>query len=328
MKEKLLITGASGFLGYHLIETALLHDYEVYAGVRKSSDTRHLLNNRVNLVEMDLADISRTKNMLEQQGINHIIHAAALTKAKTAAAYNFSNAFLTKNLAIAATESGTPVKKFIFISSLAAMGPSANGKPVKEDDVPLPLTWYGKSKLLAETYLSDVNNLPFIGLRPTAVYGPREKDLLLLIKTVSKGIEIYIGNGEQKLSFVYVKDLASLAIKSLNSKIIGEFYNISDGGVYNRYAFADAAKKATGKKTVRLQLPLAFIKAVAAGMDILYSKSSNTPVLNKDKIKELTAADWSCSIEKSQRDLGFMPSYNLDNGMAETVQWYKENKWL
>jgi nucleoside-diphosphate-sugar epimerase len=328
MKGKLLITGASGFLGYHLIEAALLQEYEVYAGVRKSSLTKHLVNDRVTLVEMDLSDTSSLKNMLEQYGITHIIHAAALTKAKTESDYNFANALLTRNLAIAATEAHTGIKKFVFISSLAAMGPSANGEPVKEDDMPRPLTWYGKSKLLAEKYLREINNLPFIGLRPTAVYGPREKDLLLLIKSVNKGIEVYIGGGEQKLSFVYVKDLATLSVKSLSSKIIGEFYNISDGKVYNRYAFADAAKKETHKKTIRLQLPLALIKTMAAAMDALYKKSRNTPVLNKDKVKELTATDWSCSITKSQRDLDYLPSYDLESGMAETVQWYKANNWI
>lgn len=328
MKGKLLITGASGFLGYHLIEEALLQDYEVYAGVRKSSNTKHLPDGRVTLVEMDLSDTNSTKGLLERHGITHIIHAAALTRAKTESDYNFSNALLTRNLAIAATHVHTGLKKFVFISSLAAIGPSANGEPVKEDDIPRPLTWYGKSKLLAEKYLADLPDFPFIGLRPTAVYGPREKDLLLLIKSVCKGIEVYIGGGDQKLSFVYVKDLATIAISSLDSKIIGEFYNISDGKVYNRYAFADAAKKALHKKTVRLQLPLALITTVAAGMDVLYRKSRKTPVLNKDKVKELTAMDWSCSIVKIRRDLQYLPSYDLESGMLEAVQWYKKNNWI
>jgi nucleoside-diphosphate-sugar epimerase len=328
MKEKLLITGASGFLGYHLIEEALLQDYEVYAGVRKSSVTAHLLNSAVHLLEMNLADVDETKKILEQQGITHIIHAAALTRAKTEQDYNFSNAVLTRNLAVAAMEAQTAIKKFVFTSSLAALGPSVNGEPVKESNTPRPLTWYGKSKLLAEKYLGEITNLPLIGLRPTAVYGPREKDLLLLIKSVSKGIEVYIGSNEQKLSFVYVKDLASIAIKCLGSKMNHEFYNIADGKLYNRYAFADAAKKATGKKTLRLQLPLGLIKTVAGSMDFLYSRSRKVPVLNSDKLKELTATDWSCSIEKSQRDLGFQPYYDLERGMAETVQWYKNNNWL
>src|ERR1700712_434918 len=121
MKGKLLITGASGFLGYHLIEAALLQDYEVFAGVRKSSDTKHLIDDRFTVIELDLSDIDGLKKKLEQHGITHIIHAAALTRAKTSADYNFANATLTRNLAIAATGIQTAIKKFVFISSLAAM---------------------------------------------------------------------------------------------------------------------------------------------------------------------------------------------------------------
>ena len=328
MKKKLLITGASGFLGYHLIEAALLQEYEVYAGVRKSSNTVHLDKNRVTVIEIDMADINCIKSILEQHGINYIIHAAALTSAKTESTYNFSNAILTRNLAIAAAEALTDIQKFVFISSLAALGPSVNGEPVKEDAIPRPLTWYGKSKLLAENYLREINNLPFIVLRPTAVYGPREKGLLLLVKSVIRGVEVYIGKGEQKLSFVYVKDVAAIAVKCLESEIKREFYNLSDGRIYDRYAFADAAKKTTGKKTIRLQLPLSVIKTVVSWMDKLYSRSSKTLVLNEDKIKELTAADWSCSITKIQQDLAYQPVYDLESGMAETIQWYKKNNWI
>ena len=328
MKKKLLITGASGFLGYHLIEAALLQEYEVYAGVRNSSSTIHLDKNRVTVVEMDMSDTNGLKDILERYGINYIIHAAALTRAKTASIYNFSNAILTRNLANAAMEANTGIKKFVFISSLAALGPSADGEPVKENAIPRPLTWYGKSKLLAENYLREIKNLPFIVLRPTAVYGPREKDLLLLVKSVNRGIEVYIGRGEQKLSFVYVKDMAAIAVKCLESKINGAFYNISDGRVYDQYAFADAAKKVNGKKTIRLHLPLGLIKKVAFGIDKLYSRSSKTPVLNEDKVKELTATDWSCSITKIQQDEGYLPVYDLESGMAETIEWYKKNKWI
>ncbi len=328
MKGKLLITGASGFLGYHLIETALSQDYEVYAGVRKSSDTSHLAATGATVVGMDLSEVTQTKNLLNQYGITHIVHAAGATRAKTAAAYDFSNAVLTRNLATAAMEAQGGIQKFIFISSLAAAGPSANGEPIKDDAIPRPVTWYGESKLHAEKYLREITNLPLIGLRPTAVYGPREKDLLLLIKSVNRGLEVYVGGGEQQLSFVYVKDLAALTIGSLNSKINGEFYNISDGKLYNRYAFADAVKKITGKKTARLQLPLGLIKTIAAGMDILYSKSSKIPVLNKDKVKELTASNWGCDIAKSRADLNYQPAYDIETGMAETLQWYREHKWI
>ena len=328
MKEKLLITGASGFLGYHLVEQALSQDFEVYAGVRSSSNSSHLTTTGAHLMQLNLANIDETKRSLAETGITHIIHAAGVTRAKTAADYNFANATLTRNLANAARNLPEGIKKFVFVSSLAAMGPASNNQPILENDPPQPLTSYGKSKLLAEQYLLEMDGLPLVGLRPTAVYGPREKDLFLLVKTVQKGMEVYIGNTEQKLSFVYVKDLAKLAVTVLRSKISGEFYNISDGNVYSRYAFADAAKQALGQKTFRIQLPLGLIKMVAAGMDSLYSRSSKTPVLNKEKLKELTATDWTCSIAKSQRDLQFLPLYNLEKGMLETVEWYKKQNWL
>ncbi|HTL07661.1 MAG TPA: NAD(P)-dependent oxidoreductase [Chitinophagaceae bacterium] len=326
MKKKLLITGASGFLGYHLIEAALLQGYEVYAGVRGSSNTAHLDTTKVTIVQLDMSDIAALQNVLRQYGIGYIIHAAALTRAKTPELYNFSNALLTRNLATAALEAG--IQKFVFISSLAAIGPSADGRPLKEEVTPQPVTWYGRSKQLAENYLRALPALPFIVLRPTAVYGPREKDLFLLVQSVVRGIEVYIGRSPQKLSFVYVKDVASIAVHCLASTINGEFYNLSDGHVYNQYSFADAAKKVIGKKTVRLHLPLSLIKKVAAGMDILYSRSSKTPVLNKDKVNELTAADWSCSIEKIQQQQGFRPAYNLETGMAETIEWYRKQQWM
>jgi len=326
MKKKLLITGASGFLGYHLIEAALLQGYEVYAGVRGSSNTAHLDTNRITIVSLDMSNIAALQSVLRQYGIGYIIHAAALTRAKTPEIYNFSNAILTRNLATAALEAG--IQKFVFISSLASIGPSQDGRPVTEDITPHPLTWYGKSKQLAEEYLRALRGLPFIVLRPTAVYGPREKDLLLLVKSVVRGIEVYIGRSPQKLSFVYVKDVASVAMTCLASTINGEFYNLSDGRAYNQYSFADAAKKAIGKKTLRLHLPLSLIKKVAAGMDLLYSRSSKTPVLNEDKVKELTATDWSCSIEKIQQQQGFRPAYDLESGMAETVAWYRKQQWI
>ncbi|MFT3933460.1 MAG: NAD(P)-dependent oxidoreductase [Chitinophagaceae bacterium] len=326
MKNKLLITGASGFLGYHLIEAALSAGYEVYAGVRKSSNTTHLDKSKITVVDINMADADAVKTLLEKYGITHIIHGAALTRAKTESDYNFSNATLTRNLAIAAAGAG--VKKFVFVSSLAALGPSADGKPIEENAVPQPVTWYGKSKLLAENYLREIKSLPFIVLRPTAVYGPREKDLFLLVQSVKRGMEVYIGRGEQKLSFVYVKDVASIAVRCLSSEINGEFYNLSDGKVYDQYAFSNEAKKCLHKKTWRVHLPLGLIKKVAGGMDVLYSRSSKTPVLNKDKVNELTAKDWSCSIEKIKEQQAYNPQYDLQSGMEETIEWYKNHKWI
>lgn len=325
MKKKLLITGASGFLGYHLIEAALSEEYEVIAGVRASSNINHLDNNRVKVLPLNLSDIASTRAALAANDINYIIHAAALTKAKQQKDYDFANATLTRNLAEAA---GPNLNKFVFISSLAALGPSHDGKPIAEDNLPQPVTFYGRSKMLAESYLRTMPNLPFIVFRPTAVYGPREKDLLVVVKSVLKGWETYIGGNEQQLSFVYAKDMAALAVKALSANVSGRFYNVSDGNVYSRYAFAEAIKKATGVKTRRLQLPLGLVKLAAATMDKLYYFSEKTPLLNLDKVNELTAPDWSCSIERCKAELDFAPAWDLDRGMQDTLEWYRKERWI
>ncbi len=328
MKGNLLVTGASGFLGYHLVQAAVSAGYSVFAGVRPSSDTAHFAPGTITRLNLDFSDVPALTRMLAEHRITHVIHAAASTKAKDQAAYNRANADYTRNIALAAMATGIPLEKFVFISSLAALGPSRSGEPIRENNQPHPVTWYGNSKRLAEQYLRDIAGLPLIGLRPTAVYGPREKDLLVLIKTLCKGLEVYIGRNSQRLSFVYVSDLADVTVKSLESERTGEFYNVSDGKIYDRYAFSNAAKQATGRKTVKLQLPLSLITRIAGLMDILYSRSAKTPVLNRDKINELTASDWSCSIEKINQDLGFRPAYDLQRGMDETISWYKSQHWI
>jgi nucleoside-diphosphate-sugar epimerase len=117
-------------------------------------------------------------------------------------------------------------------------------------------------------------------------------------------------------------------MRSLESVLERETYNLSDGLVYDRYAFANAVKKAGKKKSIRVQLPLGLVRTLAAGMDRLYKYSSKTPVLNLDRVNELAAEDWSVDITKAQQELGFQPVYNLETGMAETLAWYKEQHWI
>jgi nucleoside-diphosphate-sugar epimerase len=191
------------------------------------------------------------------------------------------------------------------------------------------VTAYGKSKLQAEEYLDDLPALPLVTLRPTAVYGPRERDLYLLIRTVARGLEPYIGYQAQQLSFIYVKDLAEITLKALQLPGRNHLsYNLSDGNSYDKYAFAEVTKKLLRKKTLRFHLPLPAVRALAALLEGAYGFSGKMPALNREKLNELTAANWTCSIREPQRDLGFSPRYNLERGLAETLAWYKDNKWL
>jgi len=336
MNEKVLITGASGFIGYHLVQAALLKGYEVHAAVRPSSDITGLeklstgIQPPLVFVYPDFSSVESLIPTLQKGNYSYIIHAAGATRAKNTEAYNLVNADYTLHLAKAA-QSVLRLKRFVFMSSLAALGPVKYGaaQPITENSEAKPVTSYGKSKLLAEKYLSDLNDFPLTIIRPTAVFGPREKDILILFETLSKGFDLYIGNDPQWLSFVYVKDLVNATMAGMQEVKNGKsVYNISDGQQYNRYELANLFKELSGKKAFRFHLPLGFIKIIASLLESFSSFTKKTPVLNTEKLNELTAANWYCSIDAARLGLNYVPYYNLRKGLAETLDWYKENKWL
>ncbi|MDB5018970.1 MAG: NAD-dependent epimerase/dehydratase [Pedobacter sp.] len=327
MKKKVLITGASGFVGYHLIVEALEAGLDVFAAVRPSSDVSHLKNLDVTFTNLQYDSVDALKANITTNNYDYIIHASGTTKAKNKKEYNLINAEYSRNLAQAASE--TKIEKFVFVSSLAALGPSLNvGTNIEDDTTPNPVTSYGESKLLAEQYLRSIKNLPLLTFRPTAVYGPREKDIFILFKSINMGLEPYIGKFEQQFSFIYVKDLAAVLIASLQSDLVNKTYNVSDGVKYDRYALADYSKKVLNKKTFKFHLPVAAVGAIASLMEKMYASSSKTPALNKEKMAELTAINWACNINHLETDFAFLPKYNLESGLAETLLWYKNNKWL
>jgi nucleoside-diphosphate-sugar epimerase len=300
---------------------------EVYAAVRASSSVSHLNHLQVNYVYPDFSNKEALTALMKEYRFDYIIHGAGITKARSLDEYNRVNAGYTRNLALAVRESGISLRKFLFISSLAAVGPIAYNAswPVPDAAPPQPVTSYGKSKLLAEEYLGAVSDVPWVILRPTAVYGPRERDLFVLFKTFRRGLEPYMGRDAQWLSFVYVKDLAAAAMLALTAPVTGKAYNISDGNSYDRYALAGIIKKHLKLRTIRIHLPLPVIKIVAA---ISEKVSRGAPLLNKDKLNELTAANWNCNIDRLRQELGYSPAYDLEKGMQETLDWYKTNKWF
>ncbi len=329
MKQKVLITGASGFVGFHLIEAALDRGLEVYAAIRKSSDIKHLASYNIQYTYPDFNSVDSLAKDLKEHQYDFIIHAAGTTKAKNQEEYNKVNAQYTINLANAIVESGIDLKKIVFISSLAALGPlSEADKLISEQTTPNPVTAYGKSKLLAEEQLKE-KNLPLVVLRPTAVYGSRDKDIFIILKTFNQGLEPYIGNKAQQLSFVYVKDLAAVTVNALFSDgSANGFYNITDGNSYDRYEMANISKEVLNKKTLKFHLPMPVVKVLALVLEKTYSFLDKTPALNREKLAELTATNWCCDIEKAKRNLSFQPKYDLKMGLTEALGWYKAEKWL
>jgi nucleoside-diphosphate-sugar epimerase len=326
-KPKILITGASGFLGYHLVQSALEMGLDVSAGIRNNSNTKHLQAFPVKYVYPDFDNIKSLENEFDKQQYDYIIHAAGITKAKKEEDFNNVNARYTYNIATAAAKMSS-LKKIVFISSLAAVGPLENMDGViTEHTTPQPVTGYGKSKLLAEQQLTAID-IPWLILRPTAIYGPREKDIFILLRMIRNGIEPYIGNMPQQLSFIHVGDVADAAVNALFSRQQKKIYNLADGNSYNRYELAGITKSVLKKRTIRFHLPIGFVRSLAGALETTYDVFNKVPALNKDKIQELTASNWNCSITKAAHELGFNPSYTLKEGLTQTLQWYKRHKWL
>ena len=327
MKDKVLITGASGFIGYHLVEACLHAGLEVSAAVRPSSDVAHFADLNLKYVTPAFGNADELRRHIAEGGYDYVIHAAGITRAKTQDDYNKVNAEYTRNLAQAVKD--TQVKKFIFLSSLAAIGPTVydDPNPITEERTPQPVTSYGRSKLLAEQYLNEIE-IPKIIFRPTAVYGPREKDIFIVFKTLASRIEPYIGRGAQTLSFIHGQDIADVVVKAMYSDIADATYNLSDGKKYDKYELANIIKKELGRSAFRLHVPMGIARLIAASLEQLYKNSDKAPTLNKEKLAELAAENWNCSIERVQKDLGFTPRFDLYSGVANTVQWYKNNNWL
>jgi len=329
---KVLITGASGFVGSHLVEFVKSIGWEVHAAVRKSSNVNDIKLFVDKFVYLDQGDFEEVKSLLSIECYDYIIHAAALTKAKTSEELQAVNVGNTENILKAAFEIDHQPKRVVFVSSLAAIGPIAYDAEydILEDNSYNPVTSYGRSKRDAELMIKQkFADKPISVFRPTAVYGPKEKDLFILFDTLNKGLDPYIGRKPQKLSFVYVKDLVRVLVQGCTAEQEGlQFYNISDGQAYTRFAMADIFKDTFPKKPLRLFIPLWVVSAIAKISELLYKNSKHTPTIYPERLGELTAANWVCDIRKAVDTLGYLPSYDLTKGLKESLIWYKENNWL
>ncbi len=328
--KKILVTGASGFVGSFLVEECISRGLSVYAGIRPSSSKEFLKDPKINFHLMDFSDVNTLTQGLAAEKFDYIIHNAGLTKSNNMNAYLMVNRDFLQNLVESIRASGHQPQKLTFISSLAAYGP-ADHQPdgmVSNESTPHPVTRYGQSKLRAEEYFNSCDDIAKIIIRPTAVYGPREKDLLTVYKMLNKRIELLIGFHKQKLTFIYVKDLVSMIVTATTSKEVNKAYFVSSGRNYSAQQFNDNVKEALGCNTLKVKVPVSVIRMLGIISEKMVGVTGNYPALNKEKVNELECLSWQCDIGGLVEDFNFAPHYSLADGMAETISWYKKNNWL
>lgn len=333
--KRILITGASGFVGENLVKEAIKRNFRTYAGVRKTSNIEAIISPFVVIYEMDLSNKNLLKKKFKEfkendQSFDYIIHAAGVTKTCKKSDFDLVNHQFTRNLVEALIETDSIPKKFIFISSLAALGPGdeKSQTPLNQNTYPHPISEYGKSKLQAELFLQSLKNFPYLILRPTGVYGPGEMDYYQVYKSINMGLEFYIGSREQHLSFIHVSDLSSLIFDALKSKIQQKSYFVSDLEEYTSEEFNFLIKKELNKKTLKMIFPKWLIKALAYLAEKGACAFGKVPTLNTEKYHEISSKNWLCDSQDLVEDFDFAPEYNLEKGLKQTLDWYKKEKLL
>ena len=327
---KILVTGATGFIGSFIVSEGIHRGYTVYAGIRSTSSRKYLPEG-VQTVELSLGNKEKLKAELSALGrFDYIIHNAGVTKCNQKTDFDRVNYGFTRNFVEALQECDMVPQKFLFVSSMAAFGPG-NPKtlePVRLADIPKPDTLYGISKLKAEQFIMEQKDFPYLFLRPTGVYGPREKDYFVFLKTVNNHLEPAMGTKKQYLTFVYVTDLVKVIYLALESPFLQKAWFVSDGNVYDNREYAAIVKKHLNRWALYLPVPLFLVKAISYALDAVCGWFGVSPTLNKDKYKIMRATNWKCEIEPLQRDLNFGAEYDLDKGIEACVEWYRKEKWL
>ncbi|HRD08093.1 MAG: NAD(P)-dependent oxidoreductase [Saprospiraceae bacterium] len=328
--KKIIITGATGFIGGFIAAAAVKRGWQVYVAARKSSDLRYIQHLPINLIELNYQNVDQLTEKLLEIKPNYIIHNAGLTKAPSQKAFDEVNADYTENLALASVKSNIGLEKFVFMSSLASYGPADNHgvEVVNASCVPHPVTMYGKSKLKAEQKIMAIVGLPYVILRPTAVYGPREKDLFSVFKMVASGFSMFSGNGKQKLTFVFVADLVEWIMRCTENSLTSKSYFVCDGKTYSSTELNSFISKNLNKKTLKIGLPLWLVTVAGYCSEWVGKLSGKLPALNIDKLNEIKANNWQCDVDPLVEDTGYKAAYFLEDGIKETVNWYKENNWL
>ena len=334
MADKLLVVGAGGFIGGFIARKSLDLGFETWVAVRASTSRRYLSDERLNFLILDYDDPASLQQALSQalpQGERwrYIIYNLGATKCANFMDFNRINFQYLRNFVTALQQSDLVPERFLYMSSLSALGPGdeKDYTPLTERDIPQPNTRYGLSKIKAESYLDTQIDFPYIIFRPTGVYGPHEKDYLMMIKSIDSHFDFGVGFRKQMLTFIYVEDLVDAMFQALDRGKLHARYNIAEGRAYTQSEFRKiVAEELGGKWVIPVRLPMWAVYAASVVAEKWGQATMKPSTLNRDKFKIMRQRNWDCDISAARRDFGFAPHYDLRRGIHETVKAYISDK--
>jgi nucleoside-diphosphate-sugar epimerase len=320
---KALVTGSTGFIGSHLVESLIKKKYNVYCLIRKESDLRWLEDLDVELITGSYRDKESLYPAV--RGMDYVFHVGAVITAFDWETYYNVNVQGTINLLEGCAEVNPGLKKFVFVSSVSAAGPAVDKRPLKESDACRPLSLYGKSKYLAEQAAARFfERLPIVIIRPTNVLGIRQKQLQATLKLAKKRIIPLLGNGDKQTSICFVQDVVkALICAAENENVRGKTFFVANPGSYSWREILNFITGELGLSFV-IKIPYPALLITAFVCETIAKLTHGSPLLTVKTIRGVRKNYWRHDIGRIKKELGFSPGVSFEEGMREIITWYKD----
>lgn len=338
MAKRVLVTGAGGFIGGFIVAEALRRGYETWAAVRATTSRQFLQDERIKFIELDYSNgdtlHKQISDTLEQIGgkWDYVVHNLGATKCLNFLDFNLVNYEYLRTLVDTLRETDAVPEAFLMMSSLSVMGlgDEKGYTPFTSKTIPLPDTRYGVSKLKGETYLQSLSGFPYIIFRTTGVYGPHERDYYMMMRSIKMGFDFSVGFKKQMLTFIYVKDLARAIFDALESNATRrKTYLMAEPRSYTQKDFRKIVAAALHKRFVLpVCCPIWMLYTISVIAEFIGKLTLKPSTFNRDKFKIMRQHNWTCDTSDAVRDFNFSPQYDLEKGVAEAVEWYKQAGWL
>ena len=323
---KALVTGASGFIGGRVRDALLDAGADVVAIARPSSPKPK----RGRSVVADYADLPGLTRVIGQEKPDLVFHVAGATKGVTYDDFRRANVMPTEHLIKALKDAHPDVSRFVLVSSLTSYGPSAPGQPLTEDAPRAPIEHYGASKLEAEQLVeAESDGLRWTIMRPSGVYGPGDGDYFNLFREIEKGRNVFFGNRDRWFSALYVDDCVRAMVDCTQTdETLSRGYFICDGTLVTWGQFQGAIIEACGRRVRTLNLPEFLVTLAAIGGELATRIDGKPRLFNRQKAKMGAQAAWTCAHDAARADFGYRPLVPLEEGIARSLTWYREQGWV